>query len=66
MARLCGTNTLRGCGSKVSTPAGWPALRAREVTRLDQHGVAAMQAVEIAHCQDRAARVIRSGGRDVG
>ncbi len=42
--------------------SGWPALRMREVARAaDQHRVAAMQAVKIAHRKDRPGRVIRSG-----
>ncbi len=32
---------------------GWPARRSREIAHLaDQHGVTAVQAVEIAHCKD--------------
>jgi len=56
----CGMKTLRGCGSKVRTPAGFPSPgRARRPP--DQGGVSQMKPVEITHRQHRAARMGRSG-----
>ena len=50
---VCGLKKRRGCGSKVSAPAGRPsAMRARQ-RRVDDRAVAEMNAVEIAHGDHR-------------
>ena len=53
---------MRGCGSKVRTPAGVPSFAARATGRSDDRPMAAMHPVEIAQREDRATeRIIGRG-----
>ena len=61
-----GAKNLRGCGSKVSTAAGARRARASRDRDLDQRPMAAVDAVEIADRQDRAAQGRRHGARRRG
>ena len=56
-----GAKNLRGCGSKVRTAAGAPPRPGLPDRDLDQRLMAAMDAVEIADRQDRAAQGRRHG-----